>query len=226
MKDAVKRIAEFLLAGLITGVYFALSRLWRVKHFRRPERIAAGLPYIGAHWHGDELLLVGVFRNTNMAALTSRSRDGQLMTRVLHWLGYRTVRGSSTRGGAAGLKGLIDVVIREGCSASLAVDGPRGPLHKMKPGILKLAQETGHPIVLGAAATSRKYVFKKTWNQCYLPLPFSSCVVVYGPPIFVPAELTELQFEELRLKLERELWALKAEADSQFNPPLLFEPLY
>lgn len=139
------------------------------------------------------------------------------MRRVLGWLGFYIVRGSSTRGGAAGLKGLIDAVNKEGWSASLAVDGPRGPIYKVKPGILKLAQETGRPLILGAAAASRRFVFKKAWNRCYLPLPFSRCVIVYGEPILVPPALTEEAFENLRRDIEGNLLHLKEEAEAFFH---------
>ncbi len=98
------------------------------------------------HWHGDELLLVSAFAGKKIAVMSSWSRDGTLMTLVLRWLGYKVSRGSSNKGGCAGLKGLVDAM-KGGGAASLAVDGPRGPLHRVKPGVLKLAQLTGCPIV-------------------------------------------------------------------------------
>ena len=136
---------------------------------------------------------------------------------MLTWLGFKVVRGSSTRGGAGGLKGLIDAVAREGWNASLAVDGPRGPIYKVKPGVLKLAQQTQCVLVPGAAAASRRFVFKKAWNRCYLPLPFSRCVIVYGEPIIVPQNITDEEFESMRVRLETTLLALKAEAESHFQ---------
>ena len=87
----------------------------------------------------------------------------------------------------------------------------------LKPGILKLAQQTQRPIIAGAAACSRSYVFKKTWNQCYLPLPFAKCIMVYGDPIHVPENISPEQFENLRLQLELDLKNLKAEAESFFE---------
>jgi lysophospholipid acyltransferase (LPLAT)-like uncharacterized protein len=152
-----------------------------------------------------------------MAIMASHSRDGELIRRMLTWLGYHVVRGSSTRGGAGGLKGLIDAVRKSGWNASLAVDGPRGPIYRVKPGILKLAQETQVPLVPGAAAASRRFIFKKAWNRCYLPLPFSRCAIVYGDPIWVPADATDEEFEALRQKLERTLWSLKEEAEALFQ---------
>jgi lysophospholipid acyltransferase (LPLAT)-like uncharacterized protein len=201
-------------ARLIAGVYSLLSRSWFYQHVARPPVDGAG---IYAHWHGDELLLVGAYANARMAIMSSRSKDGELMMRVLNRLGYFVSRGSSSRGGAGGLKGLIDVVKKEGYNASLAVDGPRGPLHKVKLGVLKLAQATGRPLIPGASAAKRKFVFRKAWNQCYLPLPFTRCVIVYGTPLTVPEGISEAELESIRQRLESTLLRLKKEADANFG---------
>lgn len=202
-----------LAAFAVTAVYWLYSRLWIIRRYDYPEEVA-GTPTVYAHWHGDELLLVGAFSGQNMAVLSSWSRDGTLMSHVLRWLGYRVSRGSSSKGGCAGLKGLVDAV-KDGSDASLAVDGPRGPYHQVKPGVLKLAQLTGSPIVPGAAAASRRYVFKKAWNKCYLPLPFSRCAIVYGKPVRIAPDASDAELEESRLRLEAELAELAATAESR-----------
>lgn len=207
MKTRNIGVVAFLLAGL----YTLMSWTWRFRHVGLGPRKE---PRVFAHWHGDELLLVGAYRRQNMTVMASRSKDGELMKRLLEWLGYVVVRGSSSRGGAGGLKGLIDSVRRGHRDASLAVDGPRGPVYQVKPGILKLAQQTGAELIPGAAAASRRFVFKKAWNQCYLPYPFSRCVIVYGRPFKVPADLSPSQELALREDLEKELQSLKDRAES------------
>lgn len=205
-----KKSREILLAWGVIGAYWLLSRTWRFRHINMPHR---NEPTLYAHWHGDELLMVGGYVGSGMAVMASRSRDGELMGRVLTGLGYRVVRGSSSRGGAGGLKGLIDAVRKEGRIASLAVDGPRGPIYQVKPGILKLAQETGFPVVAAASAASCRFVFKKAWNRCYLPYPFSRCVIVYGEPKVVPKEASQQDFIGLARALEQELKQLRDEAE-------------
>lgn len=209
----VRRIQGFCTALAVVAFYWTLTRLWRFRHIRYPSQAQVPGPRVYAHWHGDELLMVGAYVRSGMAVMASWSKDGELMKRVLTWLGYRVVRGSSSRGGGAGLKGLIDAVIKEKREASLAVDGPRGPIYKVKPGILMLAQQTGRPLIGAASAAGRRFVFKKAWNQCYLPFPFSKCVIVYGEPMFVPPDVSKEEFEAIRLKLEQELTAMKAEAE-------------
>jgi lysophospholipid acyltransferase (LPLAT)-like uncharacterized protein len=225
----LEKLRTWLLAAVVTSVYWVLSRFWFVKE-KGVVPAAKGpdpkdSPRIYAHWHTDELLLIYVCIFRKMAIMASRSKDGELMKRVLSNFGFRVVRGSSTRGGAAGLKGLIDVVIKEKRHASLAVDGPHGPIFKVKPGILKLAQESGLPIIPGVASASKRFVFKKAWNRCYLPLPFSKCTVLYGEPIEVPKDISEEALSHIREHLEKRLLELKAQVEDEYQrkfDPILF----
>ncbi len=214
----IRRIKTAFMSLVVTSFYWLLSRSWRMQEMGLPLGPSAPNPKLYAHWHGDELLLVAISINKNMAIMASRSSDGELMKRVLSFLGYRVVRGSSSRGGAGGLKGLIDLMRTGKYHSSLAVDGPRGPIYQVKPGILKLAQETGLPIIPSVAWCSNKFVFKKSWNQCYLPMPFSKCVVWYGEPMLVPSVTTDEEFEKLRKTLELRMQALKNEVVEYFSP--------
>ena len=108
-----RKVRLFITAVLVTAFYWTYSRLWSFRHIRRPV-LAPGTPGIYAHWHGDELLLIGAYIRSRMAIMASQSKDGELLKRMLTWLGFKVVRGSSTRGGAGGLKGLINAVAREG----------------------------------------------------------------------------------------------------------------
>lgn len=205
------------MALFVARVYRALAWTWRYEHVGRPPEVGQRDKIIYAHWHGDELVLVGAFQRRGQAIMASRSKDGELMKRVLLRLGFRVVRGSSTRGGAGGLKGLIDLVNKDGAEASLAVDGPRGPLYKVKPGVIKLAQQTGCPIIAGGTAAEKRFIFKKAWNKTYLPLPFSKCVIMYGNPFSVPRDADEAQLEILRQELEVIMHGLKRDAEKHFD---------
>lgn len=217
MLRLLSRIVKFLKALLVVIFYWGLSRSWCIRHLRRPGVIDDPEPKIYGHWHGDELTLIGAHVGSGMAILVSRSRDGELLHAVMRLFGFRVLRGSSHRGGVGGLKGLLDVVQKEKRSASLAVDGPRGPIYRVKPGIIKLAQQTQCSLIVGAAAAKRRFVFKRAWNRCYLPLPFTKCVIAYGEPMKIPARLTEEEFENYRLRVENVLFALKAEAEAYFK---------
>jgi lysophospholipid acyltransferase (LPLAT)-like uncharacterized protein len=213
--DRVKAFFESFLLWWLGTFYQVLSWFWKIKHVGETSPYAA--PIIYAHWHSDELLLISEFANRDIAVMASRSRDGERLMKVLRRLGYWVVRGSSSQGGAGGLKGLIDAVEKRGISAAIAVDGPRGPIYRVKPGVLKLAQQTGKPILPRASSAAKKHVFEKAWNRCYLPYPGSSCVVVYGSPVWVPKGISEAEFENLRLELERQMISLKVSAEKFFS---------
>lgn len=218
MSDFIKKTRSVIFALGLFLSYGFLSRFWRIRHLRMPEiaRLKQS-PVLYAHWHGDELFLIGAHTGSGMAVMASRSQDGEMLALLLKWFGYRVVRGSSSRGGAGGLKGLIDTVLREKCDASLAVDGPRGPIYQVKPGIIKLAQETGAPIVCGVSNVNWKFVFKKAWNKCYLPYPFAKGVVLYSEPRYISKDATKEELEIQRVQLQSELTKLKEEVDREFS---------
>jgi lysophospholipid acyltransferase (LPLAT)-like uncharacterized protein len=178
----IRRLREILFVFAIEAVLRLSRSLWRVQVLNQPAE-ASG-PHLYAHWHGDELLLVPVFAGRGYAVMASRSRDGEGMANLLRRLGYWVVRGSSSRGGAAGLKGLVDAVRHQGRSAAIAVDGPRGPVFQVKPGILFLAQSTGLPIIPAVGVASRAWKIPGAWNHGFYPKPLVSCVVLFGSPFF------------------------------------------
>ncbi len=213
-----RRVLEILLVSALE-VWIRLSRaLWRVTCHNQPAD-AVG-PHLYAHWHGDELLLVPVFSGRGYGVMASRSRDGEVMAKLLGRLGYFVVRGSSSRGGAGGLKGLIDAVRLERRSAAVAVDGPRGPVFEVKPGILLLAQSTGLPIIPAAGVASREWKIKGAWNKGFYPKPLARCVVLFGEPFFVPAETSDTERKKLQLELGTRLIELKAQARKKLSDEL------
>lgn len=143
-----------------------------------------------AHWHGDELALIPRFGHMRPTLLVSHSRDGEIMAKATRVLGYRVTRGSSSRGAVGGLLALIKAV-KEGHTVVLAVDGPQGPRGVCKPGIIRVVQKTGAPLFPVGVASSHKFVFKKTWNQVYLPLPFARQVILVDDPLYFPKTSSE-----------------------------------
>jgi lysophospholipid acyltransferase (LPLAT)-like uncharacterized protein len=157
-----------------------------------------------AHWHGDELAILYLLKPYRAAAMISTSKDGELMDTVVRLLGARTSRGSSTRGGVSALKGIIRLS-REGWRPSVAVDGPKGPYHKVKPGVFEISKIIRGPIFALAAACDRKFIFQKSWNKTFLPLPFARVVVVGGESLPAPDRDTDSRDPNLAKRLEEAL---------------------
>jgi lysophospholipid acyltransferase (LPLAT)-like uncharacterized protein len=140
---------EWVLPWIVWFFYRTWTWTWRIR-LVEPEALlrakATGDRLVFAHWHGDELCIVPQVTAFRIATMTSTSKDGQLIDFVIRKLGGATSKGSSTRGGIGALKGLVRLV-REGYRASMAVDGPKGPLHIVKPGVFELSRLADAKIV-------------------------------------------------------------------------------
>jgi hypothetical protein len=187
--DVIKRfLLCYLLPFLIVPLYWLYSRSWRLHEYGLAdvlEKFVRGrAPCVFAHWHGDELVLIGYYCYRRLAILSSLSKDGTIMANSLRLLGYRVFRGSSSRGG---VRGLIDLIRagKSGAQTALAVDGPKGPIHDVKPGIMKLARKTGNPIISVYALSDRSWYIPRAWNTCYLPKFFALVDIHFSPAIYV-----------------------------------------
>lgn len=173
-------------------------------------------PVIFAAWHGRSLMLPwfnGRMRAVRGARpvdiLASRSRDGEMFARFVRGFGFGAVRGSSSRGGAAALRGLV-AALREGHDVAVAPDGPRGPAAQAQPGVVMLAAATGAPIVpLAFAARPGRRL--DSWDRCLVPAPFARCAYVFGAPLRVERDTDR---EGARRALEAALHAVTAAADA------------
>jgi len=180
------------------------------------ERIRANKQkIIYALWHGQLLILTCLLRNRDIHPIISEHRDGEMVARVVKRLGYTPVRGSSTRGG---VKVLLEILTKLGNKYDLAItpDGPRGPRWKVQQGVVFLAQKTGLPIVPSANGAERFWELK-SWDRFRIPKPFSRALVLYGDPIFIPAELDREGHNELMKTLEETLIALSQELDKSLG---------
>ena len=139
---------------------------------------------IYAFLHGRQFALFSHERPRPVVVMSSMSPDGRMQAGILRRLGFLTVDGSSSRGGAAGLKGIIKC-IRNGNDAAFAVDGPKGPFGQAKPGVIQAARISGARVVPVTSAASSCRVFEKAWDRYMLPMPFSSVLVLRGESFYV-----------------------------------------
>lgn len=173
------------------------------------------VPYIFCIWHGRVLMPIYVHRNESVLAMVSDHRDGEMIAQTLIKLGLGAVRGSSTRGGRKAAIGMIRA-LRAGSIGAMIPDGPNGPRHVLKPGVVNVAQRAGAYILPMTFASSR-FVQFKSWDRFYLWLPFSRTVVVYGEPVFIPPEADEDAVENFRRKIEGAMKEQEKFADAYFR---------
>lgn len=147
---------------------------------------AAGKPTVLALWHGHLLPLGYFMRNRAIEILVSEHRDGELIARVLHRLGHRTIRGSTTRGGARALIEMIRA-LKEGKTVAVTPDGPRGPARHMAPGVLVAAQRAGATVTTLFVTADRAWHLP-SWDAFMIPKPFARVTVHFGDPTAVSGE--------------------------------------
>jgi hypothetical protein len=190
-------LAATLIRGLRATVRIRFHGDERVREWERTEK-----RFILAFWHRHLLLMPYAYRGRRISVLVSQSRDGELIARTVARLGIDSSRGSSSRGGMAGMRTLLRKAA-DGWDIAFTPDGPRGPLREVQPGVILAAAATGLPIQPVAIAASRAKLLR-SWDRFMVPLPFSKVHFVYGEPLLV----------ERRGNLEQAAAELKARLDA------------
>lgn len=177
---------KYFLSTLIWLIYKSLYFTWRVR-IHEPADLKKTLkdkskPIIFAHFHGDEISLLQLIGHYRIATMSSKSKDGEMMATLIHLMGGASSRGSSSRGAVEALKGLVKLMKKEGYNASMAVDGPRGPVYKVKPGVFEVSRLVGGHIYYAGVHCDRAIHFPKSWNKTYLPKPFAKIDILWVGP--------------------------------------------
>ncbi|MEO8664950.1 MAG: lysophospholipid acyltransferase family protein, partial [Ignavibacteria bacterium] len=156
--------------------------------------------YIFIFWHSKMLIGWWLFRKRKSAALVSQSKDGEILNNILERWNYRIVRGSSSKGGKAALQELT-ALVKDGYSAVITPDGPRGPAKEIKNGALIISMESMVPIIPVRIVYSSKKILKKSWDRFEIPLPFSKCEVHFGSEYNYEKFLEEKELDAFKKKL-------------------------
>jgi lysophospholipid acyltransferase (LPLAT)-like uncharacterized protein len=196
-----QRVALALIPPLVALVIRLLGLTLRYE-----DRVEPGVtpgyaipgPTVFAFWHRSLLACAHRFRNLDIAILISSSFDGELIARTVELLGFRAIRGSSSRGGAAGLRNL-QLAYAEGHRCAFAADGPRGPVYVAKPGVAHLANSVGPRPATRLSSVAEPagtwvgcfYALPdrawelRSWDRFLIPKPFSRVVLTW--PAHIPA---------------------------------------
>ncbi len=180
----IRKLVPYLVYTYVTFVGWTTRQ--RVLRADIPEKVhAAGERFIYAFWHQRQVFFTWSHRGVSAAVLVSRSADGEMIARTMELSGIDAVRGSSSRGGAAAAREMVEI-LRSGRDVGITPDGPRGPAREVKEGAVRVAQLAGMPIVPIANALSNKLEVR-SWDRFQVPLPFGRSVVIYGEPLRVGA---------------------------------------
>lgn len=179
---------------------------------RLRDHLATGARVLFASWHQRFYGGIAYLRPYRPAIMISQSGDGEIIANIVDALGWMPVRGSSSRGGAAAMSGMIDQVGAHHVGGHI-VDGPRGPARAIKPGLLRIAQRARAAIMPVYVGYARPWE-ARSWDRFQVPLPFTRMLIRFGRLIDVPADLASEHFDALAARLEVEFAAEYARVDA------------
>jgi lysophospholipid acyltransferase (LPLAT)-like uncharacterized protein len=189
VSDLIKSCAHWIKCSLLPPLgAAAICSVARTMHCEtRGHEALDGLYREGrniilAFWHAQQLMIPIGYRGKGSHVLISRHGDGEIIARIIARFGHEAVRGSSTRGGAGALRALIKLG-RSGRDVVVTPDGPKGPRHVAKLGVIHLAKATGLPIVPLAFACSKKNSLRAgiaTWSHIRFPEGYFSTEIRSG----------------------------------------------
>ena len=172
-------------------------------------------PAIYVFWHRCVFVATYYFRNRGIAVMTSRSFDGEYITRIIQRFGFSAVRGSSSRGAVRALLGMHKVVER-GQAVAFTVDGPRGPCYVAKPGPVLLARHTGVPVIAFHLAVEKAWVLN-SWDRFMIPKPFSRVLLRFSTMMQVPRDADNESTARYHAEMQAALGRVRDFADANVS---------
>ena len=169
---------------------------------------------VGVCWHNRLFFFAAAFPaavRKRTCAVVSASRDGQYIADFISILGLKSLRGSSSKGGAKAQHQAVNA-LKAGYNVCFTPDGPRGPKYQMKNGPVQLASIMQTKILPVSINYSSCWSVK-SWDNFQIPKPFSTVQVVFGTPVEVPADLSREEMEVYRQKAEAALMAITLDPD-------------
>ena len=198
-KSLLVNFGSFLGYLFLKGLY--ATQRWNYQFLDSETKyIFQNSPIIMSFWHNQQLSMPKLFLGLKTSAtpipyvMISKHTDGRLIAKTVKYFGINSVAGSSSEGGKEALIAQINL-LKNGNSAVITPDGPRGPIYKLKRGVLELAIATGAPII-PMATKAKSYWEFKSWDRMILPKPFTSGTFLIGKPIFIHQKLDQNEFAE------------------------------
>lgn len=227
----IKHLSRFALkyglmqmAHYLVRAYLLLIKIKAVNEDMGLQNLTSGQKMIVAIWHQRILVVMGYARRFGIykpSVMISRSRDGEMIAKVYSRLNFRPIRGSSSRGGKEALANMVEDLVDHQIAVHI-LDGPRGPRGIVKPGLIVMAQLSGVPIVPVYISVNRAWVLD-SWDRFIIPKPFSTVVIRWDSPIYVPKGMDSESFENTRKNIEQHLKENQIQDDREqgWTMPLL-----
>ncbi len=199
------RLSVWLAGAGLALLMRAWAATWRTdaRELERLDRLVdAGDRVLAVFWHGKYFPLFAAARGRDAVVFTSRSFRGDVIAQICNRFGYRPCVIPGKRHGLDHIESALDNGTR---LAALALDGPLGPLHRVRSGAVRVARDLGFRIVPVSVMGHPQSVLTNRWDRHELPLPFASVKVRVGDPIDVPATVGDDDIDDWRALLQRRM---------------------
>lgn len=193
-----------------------LQRLtWRV-HIEGREQLnrlyATNKRFLFCFWHGKYVPIFPLLEGHKACVVSSRSERGSVIAAICRNFGYQSTQ-IPDRPSRDSLR-LMGEVLSEARAGGIAVDGPLGPRHRVKSGVIWMASALEFDLLPISVDSRRKMVFNKRWDRMEIPLFFTKVCLVIGEPIKVPPELHSGQMRAWADNLAKAIAKLDKEAEN------------
>ncbi|MBR1776237.1 DUF374 domain-containing protein [bacterium] len=211
MVSFLKKKNALKIADIVYFIFHIQEFFTHIIEVNKPS----DMPALYATWHGSQMCIYGISPQEKLNILVSRSRDGDMISKVLNNMGFKTIRGSKGKKGAVEATMQMITALKNGENCAMMVDGPRGPVKVVKDGVVKVAKMAGVPIVpVYWYSTNFNFVQFPSWDKLRMPILDVNLVNLYGEPIYVNEDS---DIEEVRQKIQASLEELERKIPEAYN---------
>jgi len=206
----------------VTGAFqAALIRLtyssWRVDldASNLDVPLARGRRVMLAFWHGKYVPIFAALSGRRACIFTSLSRRGAVIAEICRRFGYEPVM-IPDRGADASYEAMREALESHN-ACGIAADGPLGPFHVVKRGLVRLASELDYRIVTCSVASRPKRTFTRRWDRMEIPRPFARVCLSMSNPICVPRNLDDASVDLWCTHVRHQLEQTDSEAEAMLG---------
>ena len=207
------------------GLYTYARLVWRTSHFQiqGQEHVrqvhASGRPLILTAWHGMTMMVVGYIDaeedTSRYVVVVPDDPRGAALSVWARRLGVTPFAVSMDADSMVAARRLLALIrrMKQGHSLYLNPDGPDGPSHEPKKGVIFIARKAGALIVPAGAYTGSGFHIPR-WDRYTVPAPSSRIAVVLGEPLEVTPQADA---EQARAALQERLNEVEQAAERLYR---------
>jgi lysophospholipid acyltransferase (LPLAT)-like uncharacterized protein len=214
MSQKIYHFLVYLFIRILQSTY--RLRFSGLEHLQKAQALHPKGAFIFAVWHEHTLGVIYSIKGFSPCAIVSSSKDGELIANTMTKIGFSMARGSSSRGGGLALYTAAKS-LKRGTPVIITVDGPKGPRHKPKPGVIKLSKKTKSAILPMSPITENPKIFNKSWDKHKFPKPFSKIILRFGEIMTIDEDLTDEGLDQHIGTLEQRLFSNEKRAEQDLK---------